>query len=130
MGRPPYVYTDDGKVVITRESHPSWRGLHNSTKSKILLQLYAAWSRGNIEGLCLSELVTLTGTSPLSLQTLLPRWVRWEYTKVGAKLYHDRAVKCYKIAPRGRRFVELRIPPSKREEFIAQIRLSRIRKNS
>jgi len=74
----------------------------------------------------LSELVTLTGTSAASLQTLLPRWVKWDYTKVGAKLYHDRAVKCYTIAPRGRKFCEVRIPESKRQQFVAEIQLSRV----
>jgi len=127
MTRPQYVHViDTGKVRITRESHSSFRGKHNSTKSKILLQLYSVWSRGDHDGLCLSELVTLTGTSTASLQTLLPRWVKWDYTKVGAKLYHDRAVKCYTIAPRGRKFVEVRIPPPKREQLINEIKLSRI----
>ena len=127
MGRPQYVHViDTGKVVITKESHPSWRGKHNSTKAKVLLQLYSVWSRGDHDGLCLSELVTLTGTSAASLQTLLPRWVKWDYTKVGAKLYHDRAVKCYTIAPRGRKFCEVRIPESKRQQFVAEIQLSRV----
>ena len=91
MGRPQYVHViDTGKVRITRESHPSWRGKHNSTKAKILLQLYSVWSRGDHDGLCLSELVTLTGTSPLSLQTLLPRWTQWAYTQRSAKIHNNK----------------------------------------
>lgn len=127
MGRPQYVHViDTGKVRITRESHPSWRGKHNSTKAKILLQLYSVWSRGDHDGLCLSELVTLTGTSPLSLQTLLPRWTQWAYTQRSAKIHNNKPVFSYTIAPRGRKFCEVRIPESKRQQFVAEIQLSRV----
>ena len=127
MTRPQYVHViDTGKVRITRESHSSFRGKHNSTKSKILLQLYSVWSRGDHDGLCLSELTSLTGTSPLSLQTLLPRWVKWAYVRRKAKIFNDRPVFSYLIDDRGRKFCEIRIPPRKREELINEIQLSRI----
>ena len=127
MARPEFVHRiSDGKLVITRQSHSSHRGLHNAVKSKILLELYSIWSRGNTEGLCLSELTALTGTSPLSLQTLLPRWVKWAYVRRKAKIFNDRPVFSYLIDDRGRKFCEIRIPPPKREQLIAEIKLSRV----
>ena len=129
MGRPDYVHVvDTGKVVLTHESHPSWRGKHNCTKSKVFLQLYATWSKGDNEGLCAKELVKLTGTSALSLKTLLPKWLRWHYIRRKTKEYNNRAVFSYLIDARGRRFIELRLPPKKREQFIAEIKAARLNK--
>jgi hypothetical protein len=128
MGRrPEFVHIiDTGQVVLTRESHPSWRGRHNQVKSKILLQLYSVWSKGDDTGLCLAELVKLTGTSPTSLHTLLPRWTRWHYIRRKAKIFNNKPVFSYLIDMRGRRFIELRLPQGKREQFIAEIKISRI----
>jgi len=128
MTRPQYVHViDTGKVVMTRESHPSWRGKHNSVKSKVLLQLYSVWAKGDADGLCLAELAALTGTIASSLKTLLPRWTQWHYTRRKAKIHNNKPVFSYLIDARGRRFVELRIPESKREQFVAEIKLSRVK---
>ena len=129
MTRPQYVHViDTGKVVMTRESHPSWRGKHNAVKSKVLLQLYSVWSKGDNDGLCLSELAALTGTAATSLKTLLPRWTQWHYTRRKAKVFNKRPVFSYLIDARGRRFVELRLPPEKRAQFITEIKAARLTK--
>jgi hypothetical protein len=126
LGNRPECLTIEGKRVWTRESHPSWRGLHNSVKAKILLQLYSEWEHCNDKGLCLSELVKLTGTKAMSLQVLLPKWTRWHYVRRKAKIHDNKPVFSYTIAKRGFKFVEIRLPNGKREQFVAEIKLSRL----
>jgi hypothetical protein len=129
MTRPGRVHRlSDGKLVSTFESHPSWHGIHNAVKGKVLLQLYSIWSHGDNDGMCLKEIVQSTGTNANSLRVLLPKWLKWRYVRRTAKVYNDRAVFSYVIDTRGRRFVEIRMPQSKREELISQIKQSRTSK--
>ena len=112
-------------MIYAKESHPSWRGSHNSVKSKVLLQLYAIWEHGDNQGLCLKEIVKLTKCNIDSLRIMLPKWVEWHYLRRDAKVYDNRPQFAYAIDQRGRHFVEDRIPPGKREEFIRQIKDAR-----
>jgi hypothetical protein len=122
MGNRPDFVIVNGHKVITKQSHSSFRGRHNAVKGKILLMLYSRWQERDSDGLCNVELAKLTGESTLSLKTLLPKWLKWQYVKRGAKVFNDHPVFAYRIDSRGRKFIEQRMPVHKREELINEIK--------
>ena len=110
----------------------TFRGRHNRTKSKTLITLYhRRYKLGNRTGLGLSELAQLSGCGYNSLRAKLGRWTAWGYIERNYSTgYQGRPIFVYKLADRGKRFIEERLPPEKLAEYVIEIKQSRAKNES
>lgn len=102
------------------QSVATFNGRHNSVKSKALLCLFSL-----DRPVGLSELTNYTGCNYYSLATLLTRWCEWQYVLA----YGFRGSYTYKIAARGKRFLQLLadIRPDKLDIYKRELRQVRSR---
>lgn len=106
------------KVVIA-----TFNGVHNASKSKILLVLAGAKANGE-RGLTLRKLAARTDVPYSSINSSVGKWIRWKYITRVPSMEGSRPVFLYKIAARGERFIIERIPPDIRavyEKELAQV---------
>ena len=97
----------------------TFKGSHNSVKSKVLIYLLHRYKRG-LGGLSAREIALYTGVKLSSLKSLLNRWVTWHYVQrrvsVGVRPCYS-----YSISERGARFVSTRIPDYKYNQYVTEI---------
>lgn len=131
--RPESVHRrSDGKRVFTKMHICKFRGRNNAIKSKVLLCLYREWSiSADSDGLALPQLLKLIGCSGRdSLRVLLRHYCQWEYIKRVPKVYAGSLCFGYRIDVRGRKFIERRLPESKRLQFIEEMKAARVKQNN
>ncbi len=99
----------------------SFNGLHNHSKSLVLLYLLGRRSSG-LGGVTVRELALGTGVGYNSLKASMSKWTRWKYltrrigtTKSGMPIF------VYSIAKRGLRFTSERIPPERRLAYASEL---------
>ncbi len=80
---------------------PSFKGLHNRSKSKAWLMLLEARLAGSKGGLTTNQLSSCIGVSCGSLASLLIHWYRWHYVLC----YRDTGVCRWLLATRGKRWL-------------------------
>ncbi len=113
------------KIFVMRQHFATFRGKHNSVKAKALMALDNF--KGNNGGMTTKELMEATGCG-YTLYALLIRWVKWHYVDRDMSMNSTRMLWHYKIAPRGTRFVEQRLPLEARARFLAEIKAYRDQK--
>lgn len=117
------VHTKDGEVVVATPHEATFKGKHNACKAKTLIVLYHRKNKLNHKtGLSITELTDATGVSYNYLGSRLAYWHRWGYILRHIKQGNTRPVYSYSIALRGSHFVEDRIPPDRRRDYIIDIR--------
>ena len=97
----------------------TFRGKHNKIKSQVLIYLVARYKKG-FGGLSAREIHDAIGVSLTTLKTKLPQWVKWKYVNRKA-VSGSRPHYSYTIAERGAKFVSIRIPPDKYNEYVQEI---------
>lgn len=105
-----------------QEHIATFKGKHNMNKAKILLYLYAKKMRGDPSGRSAREIYLATGVPYNYLKSRLGVLTDWGYLDrraIGRK--KGRAIYHYRIAERGVRFVELRLPPEKYNQAVQEI---------
>ncbi len=116
-------------MSVFQDRHGNWhnsqpheatfRGKHNKIKSMVLIYLFARYKK-NLGGLSAKEIHTTIGVSLTTLKTKLPQWVKWGYVNRRA-VAGSRPHYSYTIAERGAKFVSIRIPPDKYNEYAQEI---------
>lgn len=115
------VVCRDGRLRTAHSHIASFRGCHNSSKSRTLLVLYhRMFSLKASSGLTCRQLSEQSGVSLGYLKHRLSKWVDWHYL-----LRNRKRPFRYGIAKRGVGFVERRIPPQRLEEYCEAIKASR-----
>ncbi len=96
----------------------TFRGRHNIVKSRVFLVLGEHPS-----GISIRSIVEESDANYDSLRTMLPRWVRWRYVLRRQVIRHGRKVFAYRLAVRGRRFIQTRIPSDIRSQLESDLGL-------
>lgn len=93
-----------GLISVREIKLASFKGKHNSTKSKCLLMLeYSETARLQRGWLTARQLAALTGIPYASILASLPKWVRWRIViRRKYKLARGGEVYIYQLAPKGR----------------------------
>ncbi len=111
------------KLIRWGPHEATFNGIHNASKSKVLITLYHHRHKlGNNGGLSLRELSIYSGVPYSYLESRLGKWAKWKYVLRKVKMGGNRPVFCYEIAARGEKFVEIRIPADRREDYVKEIR--------
>lgn len=97
----------------------TFRGKHNKIKSMVLIYLFHRYKQG-LGGLSARDIHSHIGVSLTTLKTKLPQWVKWGYVNRKA-VVGSRPQYSYTIAERGARFVSIRIPPDRYNEYVQEI---------
>ena len=105
-------------MVMKYIHYATFNGKHNLEKSKLFLTLYyRQFEQGIKQGLDITGLVELSMTNEHYMVGKIPQWTEYKYLKrgpgVGVKGF---PAYCYKLAARGIRFCEVRIPVELRED--------------
>jgi hypothetical protein len=121
------IHTKNGKAVIARPHEATFKGCHNSSKSKALIILYHRKHKLlQTTGLTLKELSIASGSSYAYLKSRLAKWVEWKYITRKITVGTNRPVYSYSIVERGEHFVEDRIPKDRLAEYIEEIRTNKL----
>lgn len=93
-------------------------GLHNHVKDIVMVLLYDyRYYYRKFDGLTRWDLVRMTGQKPRYLSDRLKLWSdEWHYLRRKLNKRPGREIYRYVISTRGKRYVEMRIPPEKRAE--------------
>ena len=117
--------TKDGRTIEPRGHEATFRGLHNASKSKVLIYL-RHWLKHGKGGQTARQLSEATGVSYDYLRARLSFWHRIRYIDRRAiDPGQGRPQFAYKISERGLRFVTDRIPPDRLADYIAELNLWR-----
>lgn len=120
----PVFTSKEGKLIISRPHKASFHGIHNASKSKVLIVLY--WLKntvGDNTGLSVKELAEKSGCNYDYLKTRLGKWHDWRYVSrraVGQVV--GRPIYKYSIAQRGEHFIEDIIPKDILSRYIDEIK--------
>lgn len=108
----------DGRQIIPVDHIASFKGKCNSCKSKVLLIL----NHFKDKYLTAREINEYTGVSYEYLEARLSFWYNIRYVnRKPTSPAKGRPIWKYQIAERGKRFVELRMPPNRRDDYINEI---------
>jgi DNA-binding HxlR family transcriptional regulator len=116
----PLFQDRQGKWHESKPHIATFRGIHNKAKSKVLIYLFSRYEHGLSAGLSAKELHNRTGVLLTTLRTHLLQWSKQKYVNRRA-VEGSRPHYTYTIAERGARFVSIRIPPDKYNEYVKEI---------
>ena len=110
----------------------TFKGRHNSVKSKVLIVLYhRRFKLGNRTGVGVAELAGLTGCNYNYLKSRLGKWAGWRYINRSLSIgERGHPAFLYSIDDRGKRFVEERLPRVRLEQYVSEIKLGRAKNES
>ncbi len=105
---------------------PSFKGKHNATRSKVLIVLFdRKVQKHDNSGFSARDLYVNTGCNYGYLQQKLSKWVKWGYlSKYAGPNFDGRPTWYYRLAPRGRRFLEDRLNvlnPEALQRYVAEL---------
>ena len=110
----------DGRTIEPVGHEATFRGLHNSSKAKVLLFLQW-WAKNHSGGLTGRQLNEETGVSLAYLFTRLTFWYRIRYLdRKAIDLGAGRPQFSYTLAARGSTFIQ-RIPPDRAQDYVKEI---------
>jgi len=121
--KPSTFTTKTGKHVETKPHFATFNEKHNVSKCKVLITLYHRKYKLKVNtGLGVSELHKQSGVNYDYIKSRVTKWVEWRYlersvkdNRVGRPLY------VYRLADRGRHFIEDIVPRDWLERYIAEI---------
>lgn len=108
-----------GRFHDSQPHEATFNGKHNMAKSKVLIVLLARYKQG-LGGLSARELHNATGVSLTVLKTKLSQWAKWKYV-VRRVASGYRPHYSYTISERGAKFILIRIPADRYNEYVAEI---------
>lgn len=122
----PIFTSKEGKLIVSRPHKATFHGIHNATKSKVLIVLY--WLKntvGDNTGMSAIELSEKAGVNYNYLKTRIGKWHDWKYVSrraVGQS--KGRPIYRYTIAQRGEHFIEDIVPRDILARYIDEIKNS------
>lgn len=109
----------------SRAHEATFNGSHNQAKSLVLITLFQRY-KARLGGLSASELHAVTGVSLTVLRSKLLVWTKWKYVQrrvaEGKRPHYS-----YTISERGSKFVTIRIPPDRKNDYISMLNEVRLR---
>ena len=106
--------------MVFKPVFATFKGKHNESKSKALLCLWDAKQRG-LSGLSLKLLAFESSVSYAYLKARLGKWHSWGYVARYITKGRLRPVFSYKIAARGERFLDERVPHDVLARYIEEM---------
>lgn len=118
--------TKSGKGVETKPHFASFDDKHNASKCKVLIVLYHRKHKlQDASGIGVNELHRASGVSYDYIKARVTKWVQWGYMERSVRdVKTGRPIYVYKLAARGKHFIEDILPREWLKTYIAGIKSS------
>ena len=112
------------RIAVRRIKPASFNPPHNQTRAMVLLALddYREHHSGRGKGLTVKELLAMTGRPYGSIAASVGKWMKWDFiSRHCASDSNGRLIFHYRIAPRGRRWLQKHLPYMPLDQYLADL---------